>query len=63
MIGNKLTIVDLKSDLNKCEMKKQTKDRIDEKLEIFTLRTIVNKTSRSKENDWTNLRFVDLSVH
>ena len=43
-------------------MKTQTKDRMDEKLEIFTLRTIANKTSRSTENDWTNLTFVDLKV-
>ena len=57
-----------KSDFNNCEMKIQTKDRMDEKLEIFTLeiftlRMIVNKTSRSTENDWTNLTFVDLNVH
>ena len=51
MIGNKLTVVYL------------TKDRMDKKLEIFTLRTIVNKTSQSTENDWTNLTFVDLNVH
>ena len=36
---------------------------MDEKLEIFTLRTIANKTSRSTENDWTNAMFVDLNVH
>ena len=52
-----------KSDFNNCEMKIQTKDRMDETLEMFTLRTIVNKTSRSTENDWTNLTFVDLDVH
>ena len=52
-----------KSDVNNCGMKIQMKDRIDEKLEIFTLRTIVNKTSRSTENDWTNLTFRDLNVH
>ena len=52
-----------KSDFNNCEMKIQTKDRMDEKLEMFTLRTIVNKTSLSMENDWTNLTFVDLNVH
>ena len=52
-----------KSDFNNCEMKIQTKDRMDEKLEIFTLRMIVNKTSRSTENEWTNLTFVDLNVH
>ena len=33
-----------KSDFNNCEMKIQMKDRMAEKLEIFTLRTIVNKT-------------------
>ena len=52
-----------KSDFNNCEMKIQTKDRMDKKLEIFTLRMIVNKTSRSMENDWTNPTFVDLNVH
>ena len=35
---------------------------MDEKLEIFTLRTIANKTSQSTENDWTNLTFVDLNT-
>ena len=44
-------------------MKIQTEDRMDEKLEIFTLTTIANKTSRSTENDWTNLTFIDLNVH
>ena len=52
-----------KSDFNNCEMKIQTKDWMDEKLETFTLRTIANKTSQSTENDWTNLTFVDLNVH
>ena len=52
-----------KSDFNNCEMKIQTKDRMNEKSEIFTLRTIVNKASQSTENDLTNLTFVDLNVH
>ena len=52
-----------KSDFNSCEMKIQTKDRMDEKLEIFTLRTIANKTTQSTKNDWTNLTFIDLNVH
>ena len=52
-----------KSDFNNCEMKTQTRDRMDDKLEIFTLRTIVNKTSRSTENDWTNLTLVDLTLY
>ena len=52
-----------KSDFNNYEMKIETKDWMDEKLELFTLRTIANKTSRSTENDWINLMFVDLYVH
>ena len=52
-----------KSHFNNCEMKIQTKDRMDEKLEICTLRTIANKRSRSTENDWTNLTFIDLNIH
>ena len=52
-----------KSDFNNCEMKIQTKDRMEKKLEIFTFRTIVNKTIQSTENDRTNLTFVDLNVH
>ena len=42
-----------KSNFNNCEMKIQTKDQMDEKLEIFAIRMIANKTSRSTENDWT----------
>ena len=52
-----------KSDFNNCEMKIQTKDQMEKKLEIFTFRTTVNKTIRSTENDRTNLTFVDLNVH
>ena len=44
-----------KSDFNNCEMKIQTEDRMDEKLEIAN--------NRSMENDQTNLTFVDLNVH